>query len=209
MPRRQVQSVSEAVAAINARYGAGTLIKASDPSLIIEHLPTGILALDVVMGGFARGRHIEIYGGYGVGKTYTAYKFIATSQAAGLKCAFLDVEGTFDPTFAASVGVDLDALEFPTRGQNANRLVNVMEVLLRSEEYDVIVLDSIAALLPKDEEDADMESGSYGMSQAKLMSQALRRLTVANQRRCACHQPDPRGDQRFGKQSITSAVREK
>lgn len=206
-PRRQ-QTTSEAVAAVNARF-PGALIKGSDPSLVIEHLPTGILALDVVMGGFARGRHIEIYGGYNVGKTYTAYCFIATSQRAGLRCAFLDVEGTFDPEFAEHCGVDLDKLEFPTRGANANRLVNIMEVLLRSHEYDVIVLDSIAALLPKEEEDADMESGSYGMGQAKLMSQALRRLTAANQRTVCVYINQTREaiGVMFGKRSITSGGR--
>lgn len=206
MPRRRSATVAnEALAAVNERY-PGAMMMASDPSLLIEHLPTGILSIDVPVGGFARGRHIELYGGYGVGKTYLTYCFIATSQAAGLRCAFLDVEGTFDPVFAASIGVDLAALVFPERGQNANRLVNIMEILLRSGEFDVIVLDSIAALLPAAEEDADMESGSMGTQQAKLMSQGLRRLTAAN-RRTVCvyiNQTRQKIGVMFGPNSITS-----
>lgn len=208
VPRRTAETISEAVQAVNRRW-PGALIKASDPSLRIEHLPTGILALDMVVGGFARGRHTEIYGGYNIGKTATTYKLIATSQAAGLKCAFMDVEGTFDPDFASHLGVDLDLLEFPEHGQNANRLVNIMETLLRSEEYDVIVLDSIAALMPASEEDADMEQGSYGTAQAKLMSQALRRLTAANKRTALVYINQTRQaiGVVFGNKAITSGGR--
>lgn len=204
----RTQQVSTAVKAINKRW-PGALIKASDPSLQIEHLPTGILALDVIVGGFARGRHTEIFGGYNVGKTATCYKFVATCQADGLKCAFMDVEGTFDPEFASHLGVDLEALEFPEHGQNANRLINIMETLLRSEEYDVIVLDSIAALMPASEEDADMEQGSYGTAQAKLMSQALRRLTAANKRTALVYINQTRQaiGVVFGNKAITSGGR--
>jgi recombination protein RecA len=200
--------LDETLKAIEKRY-PGAVIRGNDPSLVIEHLPTGILALDSVVGGFARGRHTEIFGGYGVGKTATTYRFIAHSQAHGLKCAFIDVESTFDPAFAAHLGVDLEMLVFPERGQNANVLVNIMETLLRSGEYDVIVLDSIAALLPKAEEESDMESGNFGTQQAKLMSQALRRLTAANRRTALVYINQTREaiGVMFGKKTVTSGGR--
>lgn len=210
MPRRS--DATAAVQAVNERW-PGALIKASDPSLRIEHLPTGILSIDCIIGGFARGRHIEIYGGYNVGKTFTTYRFIATSQASGLRCAFLDVEGTFDPAFAEHAGVDLEALEFPGSEEegrpNGNRLVNIMEALLRSEEYDVVVLDSIAALLPKAEEEMDMESGTMGTHQARLMSAALRRLTAANRNTVCVYINQTRESigSVFAKRAVTSGGR--
>lgn len=191
---------------INDRY-PGAIVMGNDESLVIERLPTGILSLDCALGGgFARGRHVEIYGGFNVGKTYTTYKFIATCQEEGLSCAFIDVEATFDPVFASHVGVDLESLAFPQRGQNANRLIDIMETLLRSELYDVIVLDSIAALLPKSEQESDMEQGSYGTAQARLMSAALRRLTTANKRTVLVYINQTREaiGVMFGKKSITS-----
>ena len=183
---------------------------ASDPSLEITRLPTGILSLDCRLGGgFPRGRHVEIYGGFNVGKTYTTFKLIATSQTAGLRCAFFDVEGTFDPVFAEHAGVNLEELEFPLHGQNANRLVSIMESLLYSELYDVIVLDSIASLLPKAEQETTMEEGSYGTHQARLMSAALRRLTTANKRTVLVYINQTRENigVMFGKRTITSGGR--
>jgi recombination protein RecA len=210
MPRRTATVTADPIAelekTINNRW-PGAIMRASDPSLVVERIATGILSIDCMLGGgIARGRHTEIYSGYSVGKTYTTYKLIATAQALGLKCDFLDVEGTFDPVFAEHCGVDLERLSFPEHGQNANRLVNIMETLLRSELYDVIVLDSIAALTPKSEEDADMESGQYGTAQAKLMSQALRRLTTANKRTALVYINQTRQaiGVVFGKQTITS-----
>lgn len=209
MPRRtaaQDMTPDALARLINQRY-PGAITMASDPGLEIERISTGMLSLDVMLGGgWARGRHVEIFGGYAVGKTYCTYKTIASAQAEGLRCAFIDVEGTFDPSFASMVGVDLEELAFPQRGQHANRLIDIMETLLRSELYDVIVLDSIAALLPKSEQEADMEAGSYGTAQARLMSAALRRLTTANKRTVLIYINQTREaiGVMFGKRSITS-----
>lgn len=165
---------------VNARFGEGTMLMASDPSLEIIRIPSGLWAVDAILGGgFPRNRFVEVYGSASVGKTYLALMLIANAQKLGLRCAFVDVEKTFDPIFAAAIGVDLDKLAFHTQVHGA-RVVDFMETLLRSKLYDVIVMDSIASLLPLPEFENDMEAGSYGMEQAKLMSKALRKLTAAN-----------------------------
>jgi len=169
-------------ATVNARFGAGTMLMASDPSFEVERLSTGILSLDWVLnGGFARGRHTELYGVPHAGKTACALTFIGTQQAAGKKCAFVNVERTFSNKFANRLGVDTDELEL-IKHRQANQAIDVSEVLLRSGHFDVIVLDSIAALVPLAEMEKDMEASSMGMEQAKLMSKALRKLTAANDR---------------------------
>lgn len=171
-------------AVVNKRFGAGTMTMASDPRLVIQRLPTGILTVDVALGGgMPANRIIEIYGSASVGKTYLCLIFIATCQALGLRCAFVDVEKTFDPEFAAAIGVDLETLAFHEQ-EHGPRVVDVIETWLRSGLYDVIVVDSIAALLPMADYENDMEAGSYGMEQAKLMSKALRKLTAANHGTC-------------------------
>lgn len=165
---------------INQRFGAGTMLMASDPSLEIVRIPSGVWSVDAVLGGgFPRNRFVEVYGSASVGKTYLALMLIASAQKLGLRCAFVDVEKTFDPIFAAACGVDLEKLAFHQQVHGA-RVVDFMETLLRSKLYDVIVMDSIASLLPLPEYENDMEAGSYGMEQAKLMSKALRKLTAAN-----------------------------
>lgn len=167
---------------VNDKWGEGTMRFASDPDLAITRIPCGILSVDYALGGgFPRGRHIEVFGSYSVGKTYTMLRLIAKAQELGLTCAYIDVENSFDPTFAESIGIDLEELAYH-RQEHGNRVIDFMETLLRSELYDVIILDSIAALLPKSELESDMEGGSYGTAQAKLMSAALRRLTAANKR---------------------------
>lgn len=172
-------------AAINKQFGPGTAKVASDPSLQITRIPTGLLAIDWRMGGgFPRNRYVELYGQEDVGKTALCYRYIANAQRLGLNCAFVDVEGTFDPEFAESLGVDLEALDYKDQHDigGAQRIVTYMQSLLMSETYDVIVMDSIAALVPKEELEADNEKGSYGMGQAKLMSYALRKLTAVNKK---------------------------
>lgn len=166
--------------AINKHFGEGTMRMASDPSLQITRIPTGILTVDDLLGGgFARNRHAEIYGSASVGKGYLAQKLIASAQALGGRGAWVDVEKTFDPVFGARCGIDLDTMAYHEQ-ETGPRCVDFMETLLRSRLYDVIVLDSIASLLPIQEYENDMEAGSYGMEQAKLMSKALRKLTAAN-----------------------------
>lgn len=168
--------------AINKQFGEGTMKMASDPDLVIERIPTGILSVDfITSGGLPRGRHIELFGSANAGKTYTALRFIAEAQRRGLRAAFVDVEKSFDPLFAEHAGVDLSKLAFHHQ-KHGNQVVDFIETLLRSKLYDVIVLDSIAALLPKSELENDMEAGSYGAEQAKLMSKALRKLTTANEK---------------------------
>lgn len=174
------KSVAELEKIVNKKFGEGTMIRGSDPELEITRIPTSILSIDwITGGGFARGRHAELFGNYSVGKTYTALRLIANAQKLGLNCSFVDVEKTFDKKWASNLGVDLDSLVIH-RQEHGNRVVDFMETLLRSEEFDVIVLDSIAALLPMAELKASMEQESYGTQQAKLMSAALRRLTTAN-----------------------------
>lgn len=166
---------------VNKHFGAGTMLMASDPSLAIRRIPTGILSMDyLTSGGFARDRYVEIYGSANVGKTYISFCAIAMAQKLGGRAAFIDVERTFDPAFAAAVGVNTKALAFH-RQKHGPGVVNFAETLLRSGLYDVIVIDSIAALLPQYEFENEMGVGSMGMEQAKLMSGALRRLTAANQ----------------------------
>lgn len=187
MPRRRAATTTNEtpqslMRKINSTFGEGTMTFASDPNLAIERLPTGILSIDYLLGGgFARGRHAELFGGYSVGKTYTALRFIARSQADGLSCAYVDCEGTYDPVFSELIGVNNAELAYH-RQVHGNQVVDFMETLLRSGLYDVIVLDSIAALLPRAELESEMSAATMGTQQAKLMSQALRKLTAANRR---------------------------
>lgn len=191
---------------INRKYGEGTMKFASDPSFEITRIPSGILTIDMLIGGgFARGRHIEIFGNYSVGKTYIAECLIAMAQQLGLEAAYVDAEHTFDPVFATHIGVDVDNLAIHEQ-VHGHRCVDFMEILLRSEQYAVIVLDSIAALMPKSESENDMEAGSMGTEQAKLMSKALRKLTAANKQTVLVYINQTREavGTMFGKRSITS-----
>lgn len=168
---------------MNRRFGEDTFMFASDPRLVIERLPTGILSIDVLTGGgFPRGRHVEIYGNFGVGKSYCLEHLIATTQASGGRCAYIDAEKTYDPVFAAHIGVDNDTLAYHKQREHGDRCIDFMETLLYSGLYDVIGLDSIAALLPRSEQEKMMSEGHMGTAQAKLMSLALRKLTTANER---------------------------
>lgn len=194
---------------INKRWGPGTLKMASDPSLRIERLPSGILSVDdMIGGGFARGRHAEIFGSANVGKNYLVYSLIAKTQEDGGRCFFADVENTFDPIFAKTVGVDIDNLGIHEQ-LHGPRVIDVTETMLRSGLYDVMVIDSIATLLPMADYENDMEAGSYGMEQAKLMSKALRKLTAANQRTVLVFLNQTRENigVSFGKKTITSGGR--
>lgn len=167
---------------INKKWGAGTMKFASDPSLRITRIPTGILAIDFLLGGgLPRKRFIEIYGTANVGKTYLAFILIATAQKMGLSCCYVDAEGKFDPAFAKAVGVKLKKLAFHEQ-EHGPGVVNFVDTLLRSELYDVIVVDSIASLVPQYEFENEMGAGSMGMEQAKLMSTALRKLNPGNKK---------------------------
>ncbi len=178
-PRKKVDAVKKL---IDDRWGEGTLRYANDPSLEITRIPTGIEVIDDLFGGgLPRNRHLEIFGDYGLGKTSLALYAIANAQRLKLKCAYIDAEKSFDPTFAQKLGVNLKRLAYHEQ-ETGNRCVDFMEMLLRSGEYDILVLDSIAALLPIAEADKPMEAASMGTAQARLMSAALRKLTTANKK---------------------------
>lgn len=196
-------------AAVNKHFGPGTVIVASDPSLAIAKIPTGVLSIDWLLGGgFARNRHTELYGNPNLGKTYLAYRAIASAQSQGLVCAFCDVENKFDPQFAASAGVQLDELEL-THQQNGHRVMDLMIAWLGSGLYDLIVLDSIASLLPQQEQQVDMQTVSFGTYQARLMSSALRQLTTVNKNTACLYINQVRENigVTFGKKSVTSGGR--
>lgn len=169
--------------AINKKFGAGTIGFANDPSLIIERIPSGILSLDYILnGGWARGRHAELFGPFSVGKSLLALNSIASAQDMGLRCAYCDAEKSFDPLHAEHQGVNLKRLAFPLRKRRpGEEIIDIMDAHLRSGAYDLIVLDSIAALLPGAEQKESISAASMGTYQAKLMSKAMRKLTAANQ----------------------------
>lgn len=182
MPRRSSTAVVDDLhSRINKRW-PGAMTYGNDPKHVITRLPSGVLAVDYhLKGGFARGRSNELYGGEHTGKSALSLRLIAETQRTGGKCAYIDCEKTYSPLFADHLGVITRRLAYHEQ-EHGHRVVDFMEALLYSQEYDVIVLDSIAALLPKSERDNDMEAGSMGMEQAKLMSKAMRKLTTANKK---------------------------
>jgi recombination protein RecA len=209
----QALTAADMMKMINGRKGwEGTVMLGSDPALRIQRIPTGILTFDTLLGGgFARDRHFELYGPPGVGKTAVVYRLIGNAQRMYPKelAAFCDVEGTYDPDFAEHLGVNTKKLVLHKQ-KHGNRVIDFMELLTRSRTYSVIGMDSIAALLPLAEVDADMEAGSYGTAQAKLMSAALRRLTAANSHTALVYinqQRENIGGGVFGKKFTTSGGR--
>jgi recombination protein RecA len=167
---------------LNKEFGEGTALLASDPSLQIVRIPTGILAVDHLLGGgFPRNRHVELSGNASVGKTTLSLKTAAKAQEMGGLSAYVDCEKSFDPRFATALGVDIDALDYHKQ-KSGERVVAYIETLLYAGLHDVIILDSVASLLPEQEKNATLEKGSMGMEQAKMMSKAMRKLTTANQK---------------------------
>ncbi|MBK7779630.1 MAG: recombinase RecA [Ardenticatenia bacterium] len=165
---------------IKRRFGDGSIMKLGEStSLDIEVIPTGCLALDWALGvgGIPRGRIIEIYGPESSGKTTVCQHIIAEAQKLGGVAAFIDVEHALDPVYAASTGVDIDRLlvSQPDTGEQA---LEICEALVRSGAVDVVVVDSVAALVPRAEIEGDMGDSTMGL-QARLMSQALRKLAGA------------------------------
>ncbi len=162
---------------IQKEHGKGAIMRLGDePVQQIEAIPTGSLALDAALGigGVPRGRIIEIYGPESSGKTTLATHIIAEAQKLGGVCAFIDAEHAFDPTYAGQLGVDIDELLIsqPDTGEQA---LNITDQLIRSGALDVIVIDSVSALVPRAELEGDMGDTHVGL-QARLMSQALRKL---------------------------------
>ena len=168
------------VAAIEKQFGEGSIMPlGTDQLRRIEGIPTGSLSLDIALGGqgIPRGRIIEIYGPESSGKTTLALHVVAQAQRAGGIAAFVDAEHALDPSWAKKLGVDLETLlvSQPGHGEEA---MNITEMLVKSNAVDVIVIDSVAALVPKKELDGEIGDSHVGL-QARLMSQALRKLTGA------------------------------
>ncbi len=175
-----------AVSAITKQFGEGSIMRLGDAhKMQVDTLSTGSLAVDLALGvgGLPRGRIVEIYGPESSGKTTFCLSVIAEAQKQGGLAAFIDVEHALDPKYARVVGVNLDDLlvSQPDSGEDA---LNIAEALIRSNAIDVIVVDSVAALISKQELDGQMGDATVG-SQARLMSQAMRRLTaVVNKTKC-------------------------
>ena len=182
------KNIDLALSAITKQFGEGSIMRlGSNHKMKVETLSTGSLAIDLALGvgGLPKGRIIEIYGPESSGKTTFCLSVIAEAQKKGGLAAFIDVEHALDPKYARVVGVKLDDLlvSQPDSGDDA---LNIMETLIRSNSIDVIVLDSVAALITKAELDGQMGDMTMG-SQARLMSQAMRRLTaVVSKTNCVC-----------------------
>ncbi len=172
-------AMKNAVSQIEKQFGKGSIMKlGSRESIDVPVISTGCLSLDIItgVGGFPRGRVVEIYGPEASGKTTLALSVIAEAQKAGGYAAFIDAEHALDPTYAKGLGVNIDELYIaqPDYGEQA---LEIAEILVRSGGVDIIVIDSVAALVPKAELDGDMGDSHMGL-QARLMSQALRKLTA-------------------------------
>ena len=182
------KNVDLAVSVITKQFGEGTIMRLGDAhKMKVETLSTGSLAIDLALGcgGLPRGRTVEIFGPESSGKTTFCLSVIAEAQRNGGLAAFIDVEHALDPKYAKVVGVQLDDLlvSQPDSGEDA---LNITETLIRSNAIDVIVIDSVAALISKQELDGQMGDATVG-SQARLMSQAMRRLTaVISKTKCIC-----------------------
>ncbi len=178
-PQKQ-RDLEAAISSITKAFGDGAIMRLGAASLRnkIEVIPTGALAVDIALGvgGVPRGRIVEIYGPESSGKTTLMLHIIANAQKAGGAAAFIDAEHALDPSYAKKLGVDLDNLlvSQPDSGEEA---LTICETLARSGALDVIVIDSVAALVPKAELEGEMGMATMGM-QARLMSQALRKLTA-------------------------------
>ncbi|GAB4445207.1 MAG: recombinase RecA [Chloroflexi bacterium OHK40] len=175
------KALAAAMSQIDRKFGKGSIMKMGEASsrLAIEVIPTGAIALDIALGvgGVPRGRVVEIYGPESSGKTTLAQHIVAEAQKMGGVCAFIDAEHAFDPIYAANCGVNIDDLlvSQPDTGEQA---LEICETLVRSNAIDVIVIDSVAALVPRAEIEGDMGDSLPGL-QARLMSQALRKLSGA------------------------------
>ncbi len=177
-PRREV--LSRAIGDIQKRFGEGAVMRLGEAqNLAVASIPTGSLALDLALGvgGIPRGRVTEIYGPEASGKTTLCQHIVAESQRQGGVCAFIDMEHALDPAYAARCGVNVDDLYIsqPDTGEQA---LEIAETLVRSGAVDLVIIDSVAALVPRSEIEGDMGDATMGM-QARLMSQALRKLSGA------------------------------
>lgn len=176
----KLKALDAAIAQIEKQYGKGSVMKLGDNSanMNVETVPTGSLSLDIALGlgGLPKGRIIEVYGPESSGKTTVALHCVAEVQKRGGIAGFIDAEHALDPVYARNIGVDIDNLYIsqPDCGEQA---LEITETMVRSGAVDIVVVDSVAALVPKVEIDGDMGDSHVGL-QARLMSQALRKLTA-------------------------------
>ena len=182
------KALEQVLGQIEKQYGKGAIMKLGEEAknVGIDVIPTGCLALDVALGigGFPRGRIIEVYGPESSGKTTVALHAIAEAQKAGGIAAFIDAEHALDPVYAANLGVDLDNL-YVSQPDTGEQALDITDSLVRSGAVDLIVIDSVAALTPKAEIEGDMGDSHVGL-QARLMSQALRKLTGVTNKSKTC-----------------------
>ena len=175
------KALDSALAQIEKAYGKGSVMKLGDSNanMNIETIPTGSLSLDIALGlgGVPKGRIIEIYGPESSGKTTVALHMVAEAQKRDGIAGFIDAEHALDPVYAKNIGVDIDNL-YISQPDNGEQALEIAETMVRSGAIDIVIIDSVAALVPKAEIDGDMGDSHVGL-QARLMSQALRKLTAA------------------------------
>ena len=176
----KLKALDAAISRIEKDYGKGSIMKLGDKgtAMDVETIPTGSLSLDLALGlgGLPKGRVIEIYGPESSGKTTVTLHMVAEVQKRGGIAGFIDAEHALDPAYARNIGVDIDNL-YISQPDNGEQALEITETMVRSGAIDIIVVDSVAALVPKAEIDGDMGDSHVGL-QARLMSQALRKLTA-------------------------------
>lgn len=176
----KLKALDAALSQIERQFGKGAVMKLGDPSaqMNVETIPTGSLSLDIALGlgGIPKGRIVEIYGPESSGKTTVTLHMIAEVQKRGGIAGFIDAEHALDPVYAKNIGVDVDNL-YISQPDNGEQALEITETMVRSGAIDIVVVDSVAALVPKAEIDGDMGDAHVGL-QARLMSQALRKLTA-------------------------------
>ena len=186
--RERQKAVEIAFGQIEKQFGKGSIMRLGQKGAIqpIEAIPTGAISIDYALGvgGVPRGRVIEIFGPESSGKTTLALQVIAEAQKLGGMAAFVDAEHALDATYAQKLGVDIDNL-LVSQPDNGEQALEIVEVLIRSNGVDVVVVDSVAALVPKAEIEGEMGEAQMGL-QARLMSQALRKLTGAVSKSKTC-----------------------
>ena len=177
----KLKALDAALGQIEKQFGKGAVMKLGDPAntINVETIPTGSLSLDIALGlgGIPKGRIIEIYGPESSGKTTVTLHMIAEVQKRGGIAGFIDAEHALDPVYARNIGVDIDNL-YISQPDNGEQALEITETMVRSGAVDVIIVDSVAALVPKAEIEGDMGDSHVGLH-ARLMSQALRKLTAA------------------------------
>lgn len=176
----KLKALDAAISQIEKQYGKGAVMKLGDPanSMNVETIPTGSLSLDIALGlgGIPKGRIVEIYGPESSGKTTVTLHMVAEVQKRGGIAGFIDAEHALDPVYAKNIGVDIDNL-YISQPDNGEQALEITETMVRSGAIDIVVVDSVAALVPKAEIDGEMGDSHVGL-QARLMSQALRKLTA-------------------------------